>query len=125
MMRTKLHHATVTEVNLHYQGSLTLDTELMRALDILPNEQVQVVNLNTGSRFETYIIPGRSNSGTVGLNGAAARLAQPGDRVILIFYAAMTDQEARAHQPRVAVLDEFNRIAELRTFEESPISVRV
>lgn len=117
MMRAKVHGATVTEANLHYQGSLTLDSAIMEALDILPNEMVQVVNVNNGARLETYIIPGESNGGQVILNGAAARLAHAGDTVLLIFYAHMTDEEARTCRPKVAMVDGKNRIVEIR---ESP-----
>jgi len=118
MMRTKVHRAKVTEVNLHYEGSLTLDLNLMEELNILPHEQVQVVNMNNAVRLVTYVIPGERNSGTVALNGAAARLAQLGDTVLLIFYALMTEEEALNHRPRVAILDEHNNIVEIRQPEE-------
>lgn len=124
MMRAKAHGAKVTECNLHYEGSLTLDVHIMEKLDILPNEMVQVVNVNNGSRLETYIIPGVKDSGTVALNGAAARLSHTGDTVLLIFYATMTDEEARQHKPIVAILGEQNRIVEIRGEERSPISLR-
>ncbi len=114
MMRAKVHRATVTGVNLEYEGSMSLDTKLMDELDILPNEMVQVLNINTGARFETYVIPGLRNSGEVALNGAAARLAQPGDKIIAVFYAQMADSEARSHKPRVAIVDERNRTLEIR-----------
>jgi aspartate 1-decarboxylase len=114
MMRAKVHGATVTEANLHYQGSLTLDLAIMEELDVLPNEMVQVVNVNNAARLETYVICGERNSGQVVLNGAAARLAQPGDTVLLIFYAWMSEEEARKHRPKVAVVDEKNRIKEIR-----------
>ncbi|MBI3895466.1 MAG: aspartate 1-decarboxylase [Acidobacteria bacterium] len=114
MMRAKLHGATVTQVDLHYVGSITLDAELMEKLDILPNERVQVLNVNNGARLETYVIPGERGSGVVGLNGAAARLAQLGDKILVVTYALMSDEEARSHRSKVAVLDDHNRIAEIR-----------
>ena len=114
MMRAKLHGATVTQVDLHYVGSITLDLELMEKLDILTNERVQVLNVNNGERLETYVISGERGSGIVGLNGAAARLAQPGDKVLIVSYALMNEEEARSYRPRVAMLDERNRIVEIR-----------
>lgn len=113
MMKGKIHRATVTEANLHYVGSITIDEDIMDKVDILPNEKVQVVNNNNGARLETYVIPGKRGSGVICLNGAAARLVQPGDRVIIISYAMMDDEEAKKHQPKVAVMNEHNRIVEL------------
>jgi aspartate 1-decarboxylase len=110
MMKAKLHRATVTEANLNYVGSITIDEDLIDWVDMLPNEKVQIVNNNNGARLETYIIPGPRGSGVVCLNGAAARLVQPGDTVIIICYAMMSDEEAKKHQPRVAILDENNKI---------------
>lgn len=121
MMRAKLHGATVTEVNLRYMGSVTLDEALMEKLEILPNETVQVLNLNNGSRLTTYILPGKRGSGVVAINGAAARLAQPGDKVLLVLYALMTEEEARAHRPIVAFVDEQNRIVEVRQETEATV----
>ena len=121
MMRAKLHGATVTEVNLHYMGSLTLDEALMEKLDILPNETVQILNVNNGTRLITYVIPGKRGSGVVGINGAAARLAQAGDKVLAVFYAWMTDEEARKHRPSVAFVDEHNRIVEIRQETEATV----
>jgi len=109
MMKSKIHRAVVTEANLNYVGSITIDENLMDAVDILPNEKVQVVNNNNGARFETYVIPGPRGSGVICLNGAAARLVQPGDRVIIIAYAFMTDEEARRHRPKVAIMGEDNK----------------
>jgi aspartate 1-decarboxylase len=109
LMKSKLHRATVTDANLHYMGSITLDPELMELADILPHEQVQVVDIDNGARFETYAIRGERGSGDCCLNGAAARLVQPGDRVIVITYAAYSDADAREHQPRVVFCDEANR----------------
>jgi len=113
MMKAKIHRATVTEANLNYVGSITIDKDLLDALDILPNEKVQIVNNNNGARLETYVIEGAAGSGVICLNGAAARLVQEGDIVIIIAYAMMTDEEARTHTPRVAVMDENNKIKQL------------
>ena len=121
MMRAKLHGATVTAANLHYMGSITLDSELMEKLDILPNEKVHVLNMNNGTRLETYVIPGAKGSGVVGLNGAAARLGQSGDKVLIVTYALMSDEEARSHRPKVALLDEGNRIVEIRQDAEAAV----
>jgi aspartate 1-decarboxylase len=110
MMKAKIHRAIVTEANLNYVGSITIDKTILDALDILPNEKVQVVNNNNGARLETYVIEGEPGSGVICLNGAAARLVQPGDVVIIIAYAMMTDEEARTHKPRVAIMGENNRI---------------
>ncbi|AIG26275.1 aspartate 1-decarboxylase [Brevibacillus sp. 7WMA2] len=113
MMTAKIHRATVTEANLNYVGSITIDKEILDALDLLPNEKVQIVNNNNGARLETYIIEGEPGSGVICLNGAAARLVQPGDVVIIIAYAMMTDEQARKHKPKVAIMDEHNKIAQL------------
>ncbi len=108
MLRCKLHRATVTECDLHYEGSLSLDANLIKAAGLLVNERIEVYNINTGARFATYIIEAPAGSDQVGLNGAAARLACVGDRIIICAYAAMTEEEAKAHKPRVIVLDEKN-----------------
>ncbi|GED66709.1 aspartate 1-decarboxylase [Brevibacillus reuszeri] len=113
MMKAKIHRATVTEANLNYVGSITIDKNLLDALDILPNEKVQIVNNNNGARLETYVIEGTPGSGVICLNGAAARLVQEGDIVIIISYAMMSDEEARTYKPRVAIMDEKNQIKEL------------
>lgn len=113
MMKSKIHRATVTQADLNYVGSITIDQDLMDAVDILPDEKVQIVNNNNGARFETYAIPGPRGSGVICLNGAAARLVQPGDVVIIIAYGYMTDEEARRHHPKVAIMGEGNRIARL------------
>ena len=110
MMKSKVHRATVTGADLHYVGSLTLDRDLMDAADLLPNEKVQVVNIDTGGRLETYVIPGERGSGTVCLNGAAARSSQPGDKVIVISYAQFTDAEARSYVPTVVFVDAANQV---------------
>ena len=114
MCKSKLHRAVVTGANLNYEGSITLDEALLEAADMLPFERVQVVNLNNGARFETYIIVGERGSGTVCLNGPAARLGQVGDRVIVLSYAVMSDEEARGYRPKILVLGEDNRILEMK-----------
>ena len=110
MMKSKIHRAIVTEAELNYVGSITIDKTLMEAAKILPNEKVLVVNNNNGERFETYVIEGEADTGTICLNGAAARLAQPGDTVIIITFAQMEEQEAKEHRPRVVCVDAKNRI---------------
>lgn len=117
MMKGKLHRATVTEANLNYVGSITIDEDLIDFVDMLPNEKVQIVNNNNGARLETYIIPGPRGSGVICLNGAAARLVQPGDNVIIISYALMTDEQARNYTPKIALLDEKNKIVASLTAE--------
>lgn len=112
MMKGKIHRATVTEANLNYVGSITIDEDILDAVDMLPNEKVQIVNNHNGARFETYIIPGKRGSGVICLNGAAARLVQPGDNVIIISYAMMDQEEALGHRPKIAIMDEYNRIKE-------------
>lgn len=113
MMSGKLHRATVTEANLNYVGSITIDEDLIDAVGMLPNEKVQIVNNNNGARLETYIIPGQRGSGVICLNGAAARLVQEGDKVIIISYKMMSDQEAANHKPKVAVLNDRNKIEQM------------
>jgi aspartate 1-decarboxylase len=110
MCKSKVHRATITEADLNYEGSLTLDRDLMDAADLLEFEKIQVVNINNGSRLETYIIEGERGSGTVCLNGAAARLGAVGDKVILISYTTMEEKEARDLTARVVMVDEQNRI---------------
>lgn len=118
MFKSKLHRATVTEANLNYVGSITIDEELMAAADILAGEQVQVVNVNNGARLETYAIAGPGGSGVICLNGAAARLVQPGDKVIIITYATVDDKEASAFVPRAVFLDDGNRIMAVKATEK-------
>ena len=115
MCKSKIHGASVTEANLQYTGSLTLDPLLMKAADLVPYEQVQVVNLNNGSRFETYCIEGTPGSGVVCLNGAAARLAVVGDKIIIISYAQVPDEDVEAFAPKLVFLDEQNRIRQALT----------
>ncbi|MCX9191480.1 aspartate 1-decarboxylase [Carbonactinospora thermoautotrophica] len=101
MLKSKIHRATVTQADLHYVGSVTIDEDLMDAADLLPGEQVQIVDIDNGARLETYVIPGERGSGVIGVNGAAARLVHPGDLVIIISYMTVTDAEARTLKPRV------------------------
>lgn len=109
MMKSKLHRATVTEANLNYVGSITIDEDLMDAADLLENEKVQIVNNNNGARLETYVIKGARGTGVICLNGAAARLVQPGDNVIIISYSLMTEEQARSYKPTIVVLDANNK----------------
>lgn len=117
MFRSKLHRLRVTEADLHYEGSITLDEELLDASGMLPYEKVQVVNVNNGTRLETYTIPGAPGSRIVCLNGPAARLAVTGDEVIVISYVQMTPEEAASHRPRVVLVDEQNNPTEIIDLE--------
>lgn len=117
LLKSKIHCATVTEANLQYMGSITIDEALMDAAHILPNERVQVVDNNNGARLETYVIPGPRNSGVICLNGAAARCVQPGDVVIIMAYAFMTEDEARSYVPTVVMVDGQNAVREVRCAE--------
>ncbi|CAI9391450.1 aspartate 1-decarboxylase [Niallia sp. Sow4_A1] len=110
MMNGKIHRATVTEANLNYVGSITIDEDILDAVGMVANEKVQIVNNNNGARLETYIIPGERGTGTICLNGAAARLVQVGDIVIIISYCYISNEELHSHQPKVAIMDEHNRI---------------
>ena len=118
MMNSKLHRATVTEANLNYVGSITIDSDLLDAAGMLPNEKVHVVNNNNGARFETYIIAGEPGSGVICVNGAAARLVQAGDVVIILSYAYVSNEEAKDHKPTVLLMDKDNRIEEV--IKEAP-----
>ncbi len=118
LMKSKIHCATVTEANLAYMGSITIDEALMEAAHIVAHERVQVVDNNNGARLETYVIAGERGSGIICLNGAAARCVQPGDIVIIMSYAMMTEEEARAHTPTVVMIDEKNRLQETRGAEQ-------
>lgn len=109
MLKGKIHRATVTEADIHYEGSITIDADLMEAADILPWEMVQVVDIDNGARLETYAIPGERGSGVICMNGAAARLVQKGDLVIIISYVTVDDETARSMQPRVVHVDAANR----------------
>ena len=113
MMNAKIHRARVTEANLNYVGSVTIDTDILDAVGIVANEKVQIVNNNNGARFETYVIPGERGSGVVCLNGAAARLVQEDDVVIIISYALVSQEELPFHQPKVAIMNEHNQIIEM------------
>ncbi len=110
MLKSKIHRATVTDASLDYIGSITIDSALMEAADVLPNEQVHVLNLSNGERIETYAIEAAPNSGTICVNGAAARLVSPGDKIIVLTYTEVSDEEARSWSPRVIFVDEKNRI---------------
>ena len=114
MFKGKLHRATVTQADINYVGSVTIDAALLEQSGILPGERVQIVNLNNGERFETYTIKGEAGSSVVCINGAAARLVQVGDRVIIIAYALMDAEEAKTFQPTVLVLDENNKIQKVK-----------
>ncbi len=113
MFRSKIHKATVTMAELYYEGSITVDKELLEAADILPYEKVQVVNLNTGSRLETYTLEGPAGSGMICLNGPAARLGTIGDEVIIITYTTMSDEEAKKHKPKIILVDKNNKISKI------------
>lgn len=115
LCKSKIHGAVVTEANLQYTGSLTLDALLMRAAELVPYEQVQVVNLNNGSRFETYCIEGAPGSGTVCLNGAAARLAVVGDRLIVISYAQLAEDELEGFAPKLVFVNDQNQVRHVVT----------
>src|SRR5882757_9059726 len=115
MLKSKIHRATVTVADLDYVGSVTVDEDLMDAADLLPGEQVAIVDVTNGARLETYVIAGERGSGTLGINGAAAQLVHPGDLVILISYGQMDEAEAAAYQPRIVFVDETNSIVELGT----------
>jgi len=112
MLKSKIHRARVTQVNLDYEGSITIDKLLMEASDILPNEQVEVLNINNGARFSTYAIEGEANSGVIGINGAAARLVAKGDMIIILSYCQLPDDEAIGMEQTVAYVDEKNRVIE-------------
>ncbi len=115
MLLGKIHRATVTEANLDYVGSITIDSNLLDAADLLPGQQVDVVDVTNGARLSTYVIAGEPGSGTVGINGAAAHLVHPGDIVIIIAYGLLTDAEARSRAPHVVFVDGFNHIVQLGT----------
>lgn len=110
MFRAKIHRATVTQADLHYVGSITIDRELLEAADILPNEKVEVWNITNGNRLYTYALEGAAGSGVIGINGAAAHLVNPGDLVIIAAFGTCSDEEARTLVPRVVLVDGQNRI---------------
>lgn len=119
MLKSKIHRACVTEVNLDYEGSIAIDGLLMEAADLLPYEIVQVLNINNGARFQTYVIEGERGSGVIGINGAAARLVCKGDIVLILSYSTIPESEAQVIKPRIVYVDEKN--APIQTKEESKI----
>jgi len=121
MMKSKVHRATVTQADLDYVGSVTLDAALMEAADLLDGEQVAIVDVTNGARIETYVIPGPRGSGVIGINGAAAHLVHPGDLVIIMSYAMLDDAEARALKPRVVHVDGRNRIVKIGNDAAEPV----
>jgi aspartate 1-decarboxylase len=121
MMKSKIHRATVTQADLHYVGSVTLDAALMEAADLLEGEQVAIVDVTNGARIETYVIPGERGSGVIGINGAAARLVHEGDLVIIISYGMFTDAEARALTPTIVHVDEQNRVVKIGNDAAEPV----
>jgi aspartate 1-decarboxylase len=124
MMKSKVHRATVTQADLDYVGSVTLDAALMEAADLLDGEQVAIVDVTNGARIETYVIPGPRGSGVIGINGAAAHLVHPGDLVIIMSYAMLDDAEARALKPRVVHVDGRNRIVKIGNDAAEPVPGR-
>jgi aspartate 1-decarboxylase len=121
MMKSKIHRATVTQADLDYVGSVTLDAALMEAADLLEGEQVAIVDITNGARIETYVIPGERGSGVIGINGAAAHLVHPGDLVIIMSYAVLDDAEAKALKPLVVHVDQKNRIVKLGNDSAEPV----
>ena len=121
MMKSKIHRATVTQADLNYVGSVTLDASLMEAAELLEGEQVAIVDITNGARIETYVIPGPRGTGVIGINGAAAHLIHPGDLVIIISYAMLNDAEARALKPSIVHVDEENRIVKLGKDAAEPV----
>ena len=118
MLKGKIHRATVTQAELDYVGSITVDTALLKAAGILEYEKVQIVDINNGERFETYTIAGEENSGVICLNGAAARCVQKGDKIIIMAYCNMDAEEAKKHKPTVVFVDEANKIKQISTYEK-------
>lgn len=110
MLKSKIHRATITDANLNYEGSLTVDKALMQEVDLYPSERVMIYNINNGERFETYVIEGPADSGMIGLNGAAARKGMVGDRIIIVSYALYTPEELASYEPRIIVLNQDNLI---------------
>jgi len=120
MLRAKIHRATVTQADVHYEGSITIDRRLMDATDLLPNEAVCVWNVTNGNRFETYAVEGAPDSGVICVNGAAAHLVSPGDLVIIAAYTWLEEEVAREYQPKVVFVDELNRMREKRAEVPGP-----
>jgi len=121
MLKSKIHRATVTQADLHYVGSISIDAELMEAADLLEGEQVAIADITNGARLQTYVIPAPRGSGIIGINGAAAHLVQSGDLVIIMSYAMVDDAEARSLKPRVVHVDEKNRIVALGADAAEPV----
>ena len=117
IMKSKIHRARVTEANLNYVGSITIDEDLMDIADLMKNEKVQIVNNNNGNRFETYVIPGERGSGMICLNGAAARLVHPGDVIIIISYGMFERNEAKEYNPKIVFVNEENKVIDIKDEE--------
>jgi aspartate 1-decarboxylase len=122
MMKSKIHRATVTQADLHYVGSISIDRDLMDAADLLEGEQVAIVDVTNGARLETYVIPAPAGSGTIGINGAAARMVHAGDLVIIISYGMFEDAEARTLKPAVVHVDSSNRVVKLGDDASEPVA---
>ncbi len=118
MLKSKIHRATVTQSELNYVGSITIDKALMKASGLFPYEKVQIADIDNGERFETYVIEGEENSGCICLNGAAARCVHTGDKIIIMAYAELSVDEISEHQPKVVFVDDENRITEVTGFEK-------
>lgn len=121
MLKSKIHRAAVTQADLHYVGSISIDSALMEAADLLEGEQVAIADITNGARLETYVIPAPRGSGTIGINGAAAHLVEKGDLVIIMSYAALDEAEARSHSPKVVHVDAGNRIVSLGSDPAEPV----
>ena len=118
MLKSKIHRAVITQAELNYVGSVTIDEDLMDAAGLFEYEKVHIVNVNSGSRIETYVIAGERGSGVICLNGAAARSGQKGDRVIIMAYASMTPEEVKAHRPKVVFVSDENKIVQVSDYEK-------
>ena len=122
LMKSKIHRAVLTEANLNYMGSITIDEDLAKVANLVENERVQIVNVNNGARLETYVIYGKAGTGVIGLNGAAARLGAPGDIVIIISYGMYSNEEIQQHEPTVVMVDSDNRPVAMENSETNPLS---